>query len=142
MTIPGPVDLDKSGNNYQSVRVYMGPTLGWVMRKPQKAQYITSAGSFNVDPGVQVVYVNFAGAVVVLLPDVAKWMQQQVQYAANGWEASIWIKDLGLAGTNAITVRPFGTQQIDRLAQDFTIIQDKYLLRLWPLNDLSGWIAG
>lgn len=142
MTIPGPTDLDQSGSYFQTLRVYMGPSLGWVDRKPGKAQLISAVGTYDVDPGVQIVYVETTAAVTLNLPSVEDWLKQQVQMAANGWEASIWVKDLSTDRTNAIIVHPFTGDEIDTLAQDYEIIQIRTLLRLYPLNDLSGWMAG
>lgn len=141
MTIPGPTDLDQSGNFFQRDRVYNGPTLGWAERQAFKAQLITSAGSHEVSGGVGIIYVNVAGLVTINLPDVSKWLAQQVQYRANSLETLLSIKDLGYhAATTPITLTPFGAQTIDLLAS-FEIGMDGQWIDLIPLNDLSGWIA-
>lgn len=141
MTIPGPSDLDKSGNYFQGDKVWMGPSLGYAMRMANKAQLIITTGTKEVDAGVGIIYVNVAAVVTINLPDVAKWLAQQVQYKANSLETKLSIKDLGYhSSTFNITVTPFGAQTIDLLAS-FTIAQDGQWLDLIPLNDLSGWIA-
>jgi hypothetical protein len=144
MTIPGPTDLDKSGNYFQTINVYLGPSLGWVPRRPGKAQLITTTGTHSVNAGVNIIYVNVAAVVTVNLPDLNDWLAQAANDAPNSYEQYVWIKDLGYNATAFnITVHPFGSQLIDaRPATDFTIGQNGQLLRLYPLNDKSGWIAG
>ncbi len=136
-------DLDQSGQTFQWVYVNLGPTLGWVKTLVKPSQEITSAGTTTLGSGASLVFVNVAGAVTILLPDVRSWLKEAQYQPATGFERAIWIKDLGgNAATFNITVTPFSTQTIDLLAQSFTILQTRQLLRLYPLNDLSGWFSG
>lgn len=144
MTAP-PADLDKSGNPYQRVRINLGPTLGWyiVNVQPLTQLDITVAGTFVVSAGVNLIMVNVAGLVTVQLPDVTLWVQQSLVLDVSTYQGALWIKDLGgHAAAFNITVTPFGTQKIDNLAQSFTLVQNRQLLRLYPLSDLSGWFSG
>lgn len=136
-------DLDQSGQYFQSTKVYLGPSLGWRMVQVQPTRTITAAGTTTLDAGDSVVFVNVAGAVTVNLPDVRLWMGQNYSRPMTGFERAIWVKDLGgNAAANNITVHPFTGQKIDNLLSDFVIVQNRQLLRLYPLNDLTGWFSG
>src|SRR5215471_15390858 len=133
-----PADLDQSGNSYQRVRAYLGPSLGWVEVQVQPEVKITSGGTFTVQFGNYVILVDVNAPVTIQLPDVRVWVSQNFYQPASGFERAIWIKDLGgNASLQNITVTPFSTQTIDKLAQSFTILQSRQLLRLYPLNDMT-----
>jgi len=136
------MDLDQSGFGWQRARVYLGPTLGWVDTQVRPSRTITAGGTFNVLPGDSVIFVNIAALVTVNLPDVRAWVQETAYQPATGFERALWIKDLGNAAAFNITVHPFGGQVIDNLAIDFSIVQNRQLLRLYPFIDMSGWYSG
>ena len=136
------VDLSQSGNNAQVSRVYLGPSLGWVevQVKPQTA--VTTA-TYTVAAGDSILLVNRAGTVTISLPSVATWVKESAYQPATGFERALWIKDYGgNAASFNITVTPNGSDTIDGLAQSFTIVQNRQLLRLYPLNSLLGWYSG
>ena len=137
------VDLDQSGQGFQSVVLDLGPTLGKVQTRVQPQRSITVAGTTTLDPGDSIALINIAGLVTINLPDVSLWVKQPHYAPATGFERALWVKDLGgNAVAFNITVHPFGVQTIDNLAIDYTIVQARQLLRLYPLNDLSGWFSG
>jgi len=117
---------------------------------PQR--FITSGGTSTLGPGDNLVLVNFNGAVTINLPDVVSWAAISVLPLVGavglipyvqGFERAIFIKDFGgFAAAHPITVHPFGAQKIDNLSIDFSIVQNRQLLRLYPLGDLSGWFSG
>jgi len=117
--------------------------LGWVEVQVQPEVKITSGGTFTVQFGNYVILVDVNAPVTIQLPDVRVWVSQNFYQPASGFERAIWIKDLGgNASLQNITVTPFSTQTIDKLAQSFTILQSRQLLRLYPLNDMTGWFSG
>ena len=137
------VDLDQSGSAYQGIKVYLGPSLGWVQSQVKPQVKVTSAGTTTIQPGTSLVLINVAASVTIQLPSVAAWVREFAYNPATAFDRSIWIKDLGgNAALFPITITPFGADQIDALAGSFTIIQNRMLLRLYPLNDLSGWFSG
>ena len=140
---PTPQDLDQGGSAWQGLMVYLGPSLGWVKTRVKPEFNITTSDTFTLSSDCGVVLVNVAGLVTINLPDVRQWVQEFAYNPSTAFERAIWIKDLG---GNAllfnITVNPFGTQAIDALVAPFTIIQNRQLLRLYPLGDLSGWFSG
>ena len=149
-------DLDQGGTAFQKVNVYLGPSLGWfaaqVEAPPQRR--ITAGGTTVIGSGESNILVD-AGAnnVTLLLPDVNLWLALStfspvsvaplVPYI-QGFQRAIFIKDFGgNAAANNITVTPFGAQTIDKLAQSFTIIQNRQLLRLYPVvAGATGWFSG
>lgn len=140
--VTAATDLDKSGLAFQWTKVYRGPSLGWQMVMVKPSQDVTDAGTTTLGPGASLVLVNCLGLVTILLPDVSSWVQENFSRPNDAFEGAILIKDLGgHAAAFNITVTPFGTQKIDNLAQSFTIMQNRQLLRLYPLNDLSGWAS-
>lgn len=137
------MDLDQGGFTYQKVRVWMGPSLGWVDQQVKPNFNIVIAGTFNLPAGTSIVLINVAGLVTVNLPSVAAWLKEPACNPMTAFERALWIKDLGgNAQAFNITVAPFGTDKIDNLGISFTIVQNRQLLRLYPLNDLSGWMSG
>lgn len=136
-------DIDQSGLAWQTAKVWLGPTLGWVMQQVRPTQSITTGGATTLQAGASVVFVNIAALVTVNLPPVSQWVLETAYQPNTGFERALWIKDFG-GNANAfnITVHPFAGDKIDNLAQDFTIIQNRQLLRLYPLIDLTGWYSG
>lgn len=136
-------DIDKSGDTFQWERVWCGPTLGWQFVPVKGSIQVTTAGAHSVPAGIAIVFVNVAGLVTINLPDINVWVQMTQGQPPAGFERAIYIKDLGgNAAANNITVAPFAGQKIDNLAQNFTIVQNRQLLRLYPLNDRTGWFSG
>lgn len=135
-------DLDQSGQGYQIVRVYRGPSLGWAELRVKPQTLVTTA-SYQVIGGDSLLLVNRAGLVTVLLPSVALWVKEPSYNPNTGFENALWVKDFGgNAAAFNITVTPFGADKIDNLSISFTLVQNRQLLRLYPLNSLDGWISG
>ena len=141
--LPGSMDLDQGGNAFQSMRVYLGPSLGWVRTRIKPEFFITAAGVYTLATDVGVVFVNVAASVTINLPDVSGWVQEFAYNPATAFERAIWIKDLGGNATAfPITITPFGAQAIDAVPATIQIATNYQLLRLYPLSDLSGWFVG
>jgi hypothetical protein len=135
-------DLDQGGITYQNVRTYLGPSLGWVQNQVLAQQYLTVGGNFTWPPGLQTLLVNVAANVTIFLPTVSLWLREPFYQPATAFDRSIWIKDYGgNAGAFNITIASAGGNTIDGLAT-FTIIQNFAMMKLYPLNDLTGWFNG
>jgi hypothetical protein len=141
--VPPPPVIPYLGHGLEhKTKVFLGPSLGWVEMEVRPARTITAAGSYLVLPGDSVIHVNVAGLVTVRLPDAVLWVQEPGYQPATGFERAIWVKDLGGHATAfPITITPFGSQKIDFLPS-FQIVQNRQLVRLYPLNDMSGWYSG
>jgi len=136
------MDLDQSGNTFQGVRVFLGPSLGWVQVRVRPERYITAAGTYAVTPDDGVILVNVAGAVTFNLPDVRLWVSEFAYNPATAFERAIWIKDLGgNAAQFNIQINPFGLQGIDTANSPYIISVAYSIARLYPLSDLSGWFV-
>ena len=144
-------DLDKSGHGYNRVRTYMGPSLGWVdkfvmpVNLVQSPAYVIQAGD-----GIIMVQTGLWPTQDIYLPDVNVWVQSPAYNPATPLEGAIWIKDIGgVASSQNIFVHPFGSQRIDNVVGNFTIGQNRQLLRLWPIVEpnyppglYTGWFSG
>ena len=137
------MDIDQSGQAFQWVRVNLGPTLGWKMVQVKPSRSVIVGGSTQLLPGDSVVLVNVASPVTILLPNVSLWIQEASYMPATGFERAIWVKDLGgHAGANNITIVPFSGQLIDGSLASVVMNVNFQIVRLYPLNDLSGWYVG
>ena len=132
--------LDR-GLPYQSVQVYLGPTLGWV-QEFVRPEIVYTSPLINLGPKDSVVILNVASAATVNLPDVNAWMREPFYSLYTPFERAIWVKDIsGNAGMNTISIFPFGSQKIDG-ASSFSIAINHGIARLYPRNDLGGWYVG
>ena len=138
------VDLDQSGNGFQGVRTFIGPTLGWTQVRVRPERLITVAGTYNATSDDGVILVNVAGLVTLTLPDVRAWFNQPYSQPAPSFERAIWIKDIGgNAAAFNITVLPWvgGGQRIDQQISA-ALTANFQMLRLYPISDFSGWFVG
>jgi hypothetical protein len=134
------MDLDQSGRGFQRVRTWLGPSLGWTDELVQPSTYITTGGTYNVQPGDNLLLVNVAAPVTIQLPDVRVWVQQNAYQPATAFERALTIKDFGGgAASFNITIAPFGTQAIDNIQASVVISTTRAAIKLIPLIDLSGW---
>lgn len=134
--------LDQSGTNCQFARVYLGPTIGWVMLPIVPELLVTSAANIVLGPYTSRVLLK-AGVKSIALPSVAAWVAAQFQANQSAFDRSIWIKDYAYLATGAqpIIVTPAGADTIDGFA-NFTIVTQGSIIRLYPLTDLTGWYVG
>jgi hypothetical protein len=87
--------------------VYLGPSIGWLDIPWQNLLPITAAGTYTIDPSINIVEVNVAGAVTIVLPaatNPAAGPQALTRLFANN---PITIVDVGgNAAANNITTQP------------------------------------
>lgn len=136
------VDLDQGGMITRKTKVYRGPTLGWAECFAQPQTIVTTT-PYTLVVGDGIILLNLAGVQTINLPKCSEWVNKFLLTHDNPFELAIWIKDFGgnAAAFNK-TIHPFAGDKIDNLAIDFTIVQNRQLLRLYPINDLTGWISG
>ena len=166
----GDLNQLDEGLPYQSVNVWLGPTLGAV-REYVRPEFVYPNTLINLGPKDSVALVNtflpptefalvesgpaivdglsesivslptIAGP-IVFLPDVVAWAREPFYSLYTPFERAIWVKDIGgNASTNPITINPFGSQTIDG-ATSYVISTNNAIARLYPLNSLQGWYVG
>jgi hypothetical protein len=102
------MDLDQSSSvKFQWSRNYLGPSLGWQWVPQANILPITAAGTYTIDASINLIEVNVAGAVTIVLPSCpfpAAGPQALTRlFAAN----PITIVDTGgNAASNNITIQP------------------------------------
>ncbi len=166
------VDLDKGGNlESQVIEVWLGPSLGQHNQQVRPTLTITSVGNYVVGaastiivavtlPPVETSLISGVNSLVsgtnmlvanlqaqsttvpvsLQLQSVKNWMQQQGDQPRTHFDKSVWVKLLGRQVCPIIAV-PFGNETIDgqpsvSLSPSLTVV------RIYPLNDLSGWFLG
>lgn len=134
-----PPENSVGGQIWAWTKIDCGPSIGLVRRPLFNDKYLTSGSSYSVQPFDWRLLVNLSVAATfeILLPDVSVWMKQPYGLFP------IQVKDVGqTAGTQPITVTPFGTQRIDGLDPATTPVQlnvNGASLTVEPRSDLSGW---
>lgn len=135
--------LDQGGGRTRYARIYAGPTLGWVEVPVAKETQVVATPYTVLLPDVYLLVNKAVGAVQsILLPDVSLWvLQSTIQTYSTGWDRSLTVCDFkGDAGTNNITITPFGTQKINTLSS-WVIGANNACVCLRPLSDLTGWFV-
>ena len=136
------MDLDQSGIPLQRAKVYMGPTVGWVIVYINPARTVTG-GPVNLAAGDCTIFCNHSAPLTINLPPVAQALRQfQLQTLIGVFAEYFFIKDIsGNAAVNNITITPNGAEKIDNLSQSFTIGQNRGVIRFYPLADGTGWAS-
>ena len=137
------LQTDQGGSNCQWTKVYLGPTLGWVMLPIMPELEITSAAALTIPAYASRVLLK-AAVKAIALPSVSQWMLATLPLANTAaFDRSLWIKDyVGDASSGApIVITPNGSDTIDTLSS-YSIITQNDLLKLYPLTDLTGWFVG
>jgi hypothetical protein len=133
---------DQSGTTCRFVRVYHGPTLGWVEIPIEPELIITSAAALVLPVYASRVLLN-AAVKSVTLPSVSQWMRASLPLAVTAsFDASIWVKDLSYQASDGspIVFTPNGTDKIDTFSS-WSMNSPGKLVKFFPLTDLSGWYA-
>lgn len=132
-------DLDQGGTSRAWVRTYLGPSVGWQWVPANNVLPITAAGTFNIDPSTNLITVNVAGAVIIILPTAILPASAQAQpclFAQN----PITIVDIGgHAQASPITIKPKSvSENIVGLAQ-IQLTTNYGGFTLVPNSTLLGW---
>lgn len=133
------LDLDQGGTFRQTQKVYMGPSVGWVNAPQQTVLPVLVGGTTNVLRGMNVVLVNFAGAVTIQLPSSLRSAAGPQAIPGDSVIVPVVVIDQGgNAYVNPITILPFGSELIDGLASiELGSSFGAYVLR--PNIDTGGW---
>lgn len=137
--MPSQLDLDQGGTFRQTERIYMGPSIGWVQAPNQTVLPVTTGGTTTLLRGMNLVLVNFNGAVTIQLPSSKATPAGPQAIPNQSVIVPVVVLDQGgFAYANPITILPFGTELIDSLAS-ITLGSSfgAYVLR--PEIDNGGW---
>src|SRR5690349_11377300 len=100
-------DLDQGGTFRQFQRVFMGPSVGYLL-VPQQALFpIIAAGAYSIARGTNLITIAANGNVTVNLPS-SKAAPQGPQAIPGQWYLSlVTVADVaGFAGANVYTINP------------------------------------
>jgi hypothetical protein len=132
-------DLDQGGTFRETVRTYMGPSVGWVIAPARNVLSITVAGSYILNLSTTLVIINTTGAVTVTLPSALDPSVPAGALPGGYVKAIVTIVDI--AGTPNVTIDPIsGAETIMGLASiKLATPYGSYSLR--PDNTFKGWTA-
>jgi hypothetical protein len=138
-TLPNDLNQLDHGVQYQMVRAYLGPSLGWVDTYVTPSKIYTAPTTITLGSTDSLVLVNTASATTVNLPDVVAWVQEPHYRIHSPFARFIVIKDLSGGASLPIAIVPFGLQVIDG-ALSVSITAAFGFLELLPRPDYAGWI--
>jgi hypothetical protein len=133
-------DLSQGGTPRRWERRYLGPSVGWVEFAGGNVLQITAAGTYTIDPSINIVEVSVAGAVTIILPSaIQPTVPAGVQPGLFG-KIGVEIVDIGgNAAAHPITIQPAsGSENILGLAS-IQITSNYGGFILYPSNTLKGW---
>jgi hypothetical protein len=136
------LDLDQSGTSRQWQRTYLGPSIGWQLVPYQSILPVTAAGTYNLDPSTNLVEVNVAAAVTIVLPScqfpAAGAQAQPRLFAAN----PVTIVDIGgNAASNNITIQPNNVSETVMGLTSIKIATNFGGFTLQPVSSLKTWTS-
>jgi len=133
------LDLDQGGTFRQFEKVYMGPSVGYLLVPQQAVLPITAAGTYAIQRGMNLITVAVNGAVTINLPS-SKASAKGPQAISGQWYlALVTIADVGgFAFANPITINPFAGETISGLAS-ISLASNYGAFLLKPLLETGGW---
>ena len=138
-------DYDTGGTARQTQKAFLGPSVGWVDKVPTASLLqVTTSGTYNLDPGICLVQVNVAGAVIIVLPTALNPSVSALAQPNLFIKQTIVIADVGgNAAAHPITIQPnSGAESI--MGQASIQIKDNYgSYSLTPAANYSPgtWLA-
>jgi hypothetical protein len=134
------LDLDQGGTSREWVDFYLGPSVGWVRVPARNLFTITVAGTYTLDPSTNLVHVNVAGDVIIILPSAIDPTVPAGVLPGNYAKNSIGIVDIGgYGGTNPITIQSNSVAETIMGLPSIQITSAYGGFVLYPSNTLRGW---
>lgn len=119
------------GSYIRGMRVYCGPSLGWVDAPIFQDTLVT--GNHTVQPYESILLCNFTAPSTITLPLLSTWLKN----VYGSWP--IYLKDVGANfATNNCTLLAQGGDSIDGLG-GLSIVSDRASVLIRPRSDLLGW---
>lgn len=133
-------DLDQGGTYRAWVRQYLGPSIGWAYAPLQNLLPITAAGTYILDPSTNLVTVNVAGAVTLVLPSAIDPTVPAGVLPGLFANNPITIVDIGgNASAHPITIQPASVLENIMGLASITLSVNYGGYSLLPSSVLKGW---
>lgn len=105
--MPSQTDLDMGGTSREWTNNYLGPSVGWVKAPARNILTITAAGTYSIDLSTNLVRVNVAATVIIILPSVSGSTANDSVQPGLAVRANVTIIDQGgNAQGHPITIKP------------------------------------
>lgn len=138
------LDLDQGGTFRQWVKMYMGPSVGWVSVPIDAVLDITTGGTKTILRGTSLILINVNASVTINLPS-SKAAVQGPQALPGQWVINpVTIVDIGgFANPPGVLYRivPFGSELISGLAS-VDLAAPRGTVILIPILTTGGWNLG
>jgi hypothetical protein len=134
------LDLDQGGTAREWVMVYMGPSVGYVRAPRRSPLAIIAAGTYTLNYSTNLVEVNVAGAVTIILPSAIDPKVPAGVLPGDYVKCPITIVDIGgFAGANPITIEPASGSETILGEASIQITASYGGYSLIPSNTQQGW---
>lgn len=132
-------DLDQGGTFRQWVRMYMGPSVGFVAVPVDAVLNVSAAGTYTIARGTSLILINVNASVTLNLPS-SKASPAGPQAIPGQWVINpVTVVDIGgFASSNTYRIVPFGTETISGLAS-VDLASDHGSIILNPILATGGW---
>lgn len=138
--MPSQQDLDQGGTDREWVKVYRGPSVGWISIPYRNVLLITAAGTYTLNLSTSLVQVSVAGAVTIILPTAIDPPVGPQAIPGAFAKNTVTVVDIAGNGTaHPITIEPAsGAENIMGQASiQITANYGGYVLT--PSNKQKGW---
>lgn len=132
-------DLDQGGTFRQWVRMWMGPSVGFVNVPIDAVLNITAAGTYDIARGTSLILISANGNVTINLPS-AKASPVGAGALPGQWVINpVTIVDIGgFAASNTYNIVPLGAETISGLAS-VQLASPRGSIILNPILTTGGW---
>lgn len=138
------LDLDQGGTFRQWVKMYMGPSVGWVSVPIDAVLDITTGGTHTIARGTSLILLNVNASVTLNLPSSLA-APQGPQALPGQWVINpVTIVDIGgfaNPGTVDYDIVPFGSELISGLPS-VQLASPRGTIILIPILATGGWNLG
>lgn len=132
-------DLDQGGTFRQWVKLWLGPSVGFVWAMDNSLLRVDAAGTVDVNRSVSLIMVNMNGTVTLNLPSSKANSAGAGVIPGDFTSRPLQIMDVGgFAFVHPITIVPFGSETIDSLPS-LQIATAYGAFTLFPLIETGGW---
>lgn len=132
-------DLDQGGTGRRWVKTYLGPSIGWVETPERNVLLITAAGTYTINLSTNLVQVNVAGAVTIIMPSALD-VSLGVTVPGAFVKANVTIVDIGgNAAAHNITIQPASNAETIMGLAQIKITSNYGGFILQPSNVAAGW---